>query len=1284
MPTSKVSIVYNMSFFLSASHWVVFQGQKGEIHPHIWELEMQILDKSAYSTQPTYGFADIDKMINRFLAGLENTCLNEHNLFNSTMPSTENIAAIFYREIKAVLQPYSLILKELKLKETPTRGVIVTDSISEGSEEKSDLYKAGAVDFDTSPLQNSCEFICDDSDYLDYLQPVIDGQEAAVCESELSAANTETAELLEDEEELVSNRPTDLSVSEHIESSASASGRKSILFSVLSIVIILAANGLIYYQLLSTYPQQSYPWGSDVWGHLYKAKFLYQAILDGNLYPQYFPWWYNGIQLFRYWAPVPYYLLAGLIFLCKDIYLANICYVIFCSVIGSLGWLTIHRYIGRIPALLIAALWIINPDNLRVIFTEGNIPRTLSMALVPLAIYFALEIYHEHAGPVKKLVYVLLLSLAVLTHAMLGAILVAGLCIWLLLSCWFEHKSIYFAMRFVLLSFCGVMLTCWWLIPALSGGITSIDSKAAQDAIYFFPFSLSLNPFLRAGNAELFYLGISYMGLLLFGFFNWSNRKSYQKSALIIGALIFLSTTTIIKPLYLKMPLSSLIWPLRLVTFGMGMILIGSVNWNFYKDAKKGNKRIAIMVFVLVIGLAFIDSYQSLSFAHFRTYPAEIASGIKAASTQEGFKLAAVDIGQFGSLPTYVSSSEFEREQVFGWAWQGAQTGPNISRINTALDNNWYNYAIDRLQELGASQLLLKKDTLDNNISFEKSAMAAGYSRTFENSIASVYSLKGGPYAITADYKAFAIGRGGTYAAMVFPLMYSGESVFIDDYSLQDLLDYDVLFLSAFDWHNKETAEQRVTDYVEAGGRAIVDLTGVKSDTFSSRPVFLGVHGEPVSLVNPAAINHEKEDYYLQSFDEDNIPWIALTLDGLDRQETTMYYRGNEVAIGGYKDIGQGELAFVGLNLPYHVFLTHDSSALTVLEDYLKISAGEVPKRTIIPLPAYTANGNGCNVTIDIPPELEEKSIILPIAFLDSLQIKLSDQSIQISELDNLIAVKGKAGVYKMEISSTWPPGTIIGLLISLLVLLLLLQGAMRKHFGRIAGKTFLLLLFTVLIVAGPVKAALAVTTDGEFGDWYKQAHVSDPFRDTKKSAADLKSMYWSSEWNESKIYFMFERYTKDGASLIKKNRQNSAIFTRIYFDIDDNGSYSDRADRWAQVEYNTSGKVDVELYNMQGDLLWSQTAYWGETKESGLRYEFYLPYNKLNLIMGQNFRVFAEASHSNSFKDVDIIPDRGDIQISPVPSLGWYLFSFLLVMIMITGIAGINKYKKREYNYEQ
>ena len=64
-----------------------------------------------------------------------------------------------------------------------------------------------------------------------------------------------------------------------------------------------------------------YPSGMDALCHIYKGDALYDAVCQGDFFPIYDPLWYNGVELLRFWEPLPVYLMA----ICRFAGRMNIC-----------------------------------------------------------------------------------------------------------------------------------------------------------------------------------------------------------------------------------------------------------------------------------------------------------------------------------------------------------------------------------------------------------------------------------------------------------------------------------------------------------------------------------------------------------------------------------------------------------------------------------------------------------------------------------------------------------------------------------------------------------------------------------------------------------------------------------------------------------------------------------------------------------------------------------------------------------------------------------------------
>ena len=86
----------------------------------------------------------------------------------------------------------------------------------------------------------------------------------------------------------------------------------------------------------------NYPTGVDTMCHVYKGDVLYHAIRQGNWYPLYDRFWYNGVQMMRYWAPLPVYFLAFCQAIAGGVDLEG--YLVFVSLVfylGALVWLVV-------------------------------------------------------------------------------------------------------------------------------------------------------------------------------------------------------------------------------------------------------------------------------------------------------------------------------------------------------------------------------------------------------------------------------------------------------------------------------------------------------------------------------------------------------------------------------------------------------------------------------------------------------------------------------------------------------------------------------------------------------------------------------------------------------------------------------------------------------------------------------------------------------------------------------------------------------------------------------
>jgi len=719
----------------------------------------------------------------------------------------------------------------------------------------------------------------------------------------------------------------------------------------------------------------AYPYSYDSFGHLFKGNMLYEAIKSGKLFMNYDESWYNGIQPFRYWAPFSYYILAIINLFTNNIIWTYNIFMFFIFIIGGLGWICWGYQIKRQNlALVFALLWFFVPNNLRVLFSEGNLPFVLVNALIPFVFLFFYKALTE-----KKLTNLIFLAfimfILTLTHAMLAAMIGISLFIFSV-----GHGLInkHYKESFVSLvyAFMGIMCASFWLYPALKGGIMAIDSVAVSNVMkdLTYPIKDSLNPFLRLNNNEIYYYGLAFAFTAFFGLFMSPKKDSpYFLSAL----LIFFGTSKAALPFLQKLPVNQLFWMNRFTSISMAMIVIGLLCW---KGLRKN-----VLVFLLL--LLVIDSAFSFKLLGFNgQFPDVLSKQLDLAANLSSQRVAVLDGSQFGSFPSFYTKSP----QVYGWAWQGAGTAENIVLLNTALENGYYEVMFDRALELGADTLLIKKDLAKELSKLEKAASAQGYMEKYRDDDVIIYkypvSFK---FGTKVSYEATAIGKYASNLLYIFPKMQLGISETMDDYTFDELKDNKTIFLSGFKYKNKKTAEELILKLSRNGVRVVIDSAGLEES-------FLGVSGEVITIKdNFKNLYYKNQPLTTEDFPQEYSLWKTTFLRGIENMDS--YQVADSRLLNYIGNMDNENLIFMGLNLPYYSFLTKNTSAIKILEDSLNLESYELPERTVHKV-EVSRNDNVLTIRADSP------DVVVPVAALDAF-VKISGDY---ETKNNLIYLKSK------------------------------------------------------------------------------------------------------------------------------------------------------------------------------------------------------------------------------------------------------------------------------------
>ncbi|MEG0614839.1 MAG: 6-pyruvoyl-tetrahydropterin synthase-related protein [Oscillospiraceae bacterium] len=710
------------------------------------------------------------------------------------------------------------------------------------------------------------------------------------------------------------------------------------------------------------------------------------------------------MQPYRYWPPISYYIIAFL----QNFTAGNVidAYVIFSGLsfaIGGIGWLLWGIKEKRIMlCTFFSLIWFFLPDNMRVYFSEGNLPRMAVTMLLPLLFYFIWNfVERKEKGKIFPIIF--LMALVTLTHVMVAAMVGVATAIFLLVYA-IANKSLKMPFACLCGMFFGIALTGIWLVPALTGGIMNTDSSSIMEILYT-KASVSLNPFLRLnGNIGSFYYGLAIFVISLIGII-LSNKKSLP--GFVTTIIIFAGTTVAFAPLVSKLPLSSLLWLRRFTPIAYALFVIAVINW---KSCKKA-------VLIAICGLLVIDCLPSLQLNEYRkSMPKSIGFStqdsvaerlsLKTAKSITNQRIALMDLSTYGPFPSYFISSESPQTlYTFGWAWQGATTGNNIVMLNEALETGRFNYLFDRCIELGNDTVVLSKEILSNVKNYEeklfKAAELSGYSLA-ENGEFSLVFHKNTPktFGTINEYQSLAIGSSANEITLLYPSFKQGNSYNIEDYSFEELLKYQVIYLSNFQYYDKINAENIVTKLSEKGVKIVIDMNRLPTNALTTRAEFLGVSGQTIVLNNnyPDIIFGNKV-VKSAPFKEGLEQWNTVYIDGADETAGYSWINGRKVPVIGTKF--NENLTFMGFNLLYHSMETGDENVLELMNEIFETDTEKLPKREIVPL--------------DI--SFENEKITVNSAF-DNVNTTLSFEdnfysSEKISDQNNLLTVeKGTTTIY--------------------------------------------------------------------------------------------------------------------------------------------------------------------------------------------------------------------------------------------------------------------------------
>ncbi len=112
---------YKYKFYLNANHAIFINNVLGQMHPHTWEIMIEVLCTKENFVQ----FDRVEAAISKLLEKYQDQFINTIAPFDKVNPTLENIVYHFKQMIEEQIKEYHMVLLSIEISETPSRSYII-------------------------------------------------------------------------------------------------------------------------------------------------------------------------------------------------------------------------------------------------------------------------------------------------------------------------------------------------------------------------------------------------------------------------------------------------------------------------------------------------------------------------------------------------------------------------------------------------------------------------------------------------------------------------------------------------------------------------------------------------------------------------------------------------------------------------------------------------------------------------------------------------------------------------------------------------------------------------------------------------------------------------------------------------------------------------------------------------------------------------------------------------------------------------------------------------------
>lgn len=681
----------------------------------------------------------------------------------------------------------------------------------------------------------------------------------------------------------------------------------------------LATTFILALLILHGFLAPGYPpsWGGDAYGHLFKI----EKLMGG-----YHPWiedWYGGYPFLRFYPPLAYYAASVLGLPAHSAVIGYKATALLALVLGAYSARLLLRRLGfpDAPAYMASLAYAFAPYHLRILSPEANLPRFMGVLLAPL--FMLALIYVFEGGRWKPVLAGILFATILLTHHTVAATLALSMIVvtpflWIRVG----GRPRRLLEGVAVSAIVAVLVSAFWLIPFIvdHGNAYFLEENKID---YLFKFQSSrIEDILLPGGAWSFYQGlILYLGLM--GALAYYRRDRLLSATILIGILVPLILSLGYygpTPWLNKLPILDLIPPYRWLDAvelfsSIGFAMLSS---QIIEAGRKtaGRRWASIIILALLLAASLSDARYRISSLEAEEFPGDYLAVLNYIGNDQGkgwrfyqWGLATTQGSRIAYAPLLAGKPALD-----GWYRQGDPAYPQHSYLGYAVLHD-KGYAEAALRAYSVKYVILD-EKLRDTVKAEENLEEMGFKEVYEAGTFKLYEW--------SNYT-FLTPRLGVLVVGSWPLDLGVDyevGKFIDDYA-SHLSDYSLIILNGYKYRDP-TVWIKLEEYVEGGGTLIVNTFR----TPDAEGVILGVRSMIVRVNGTANLTSPIYDTTrFSNFTYEGGAWVATAYTGDLKPLVKM---GN-LTVLGVKEIGEGRVYFVGLNLPYHAVYTGNSYEASIL-----------------------------------------------------------------------------------------------------------------------------------------------------------------------------------------------------------------------------------------------------------------------------------------------------------------------------------------------------------------